>query len=329
MQYGGMNAPYLADTGRSGLGRSGRPRPHVRWAKGVDGPGQVRSRRIDRHPQAAGNRVNLKGAAPLLLIGAFALAYSIVVALQSAALPGHRLSILWLLIIVAGAILLGAGVFSLFWAEVEEVPVVPPSQPKAVGAAGQGLMPRREENIRPEAPRPAASLPPWWEGPPTSPVAAPTPSPTVRHVATGLASVRVTPAVSNPNSTAPVTQSPTRSPPRFATLTSSAPVPARVPMSAVSTSTVSRGGFPKEFMEALSELETLANRELKLAPGNPPRANTGGLRTCVDCKREIASNDRSRNRCVSCGRGLCVDCATSSKREDGEVRCIECRVRRP
>lgn len=324
MQSDGLSVSSVAGSLGMTRERSGRPYPHVWREKASFARDKVRPTRTNRTPHGPGSSLNVKGALPLLLIGGFAVASSIVLALQSATLPGHRLPI-WVLVSVAGATILGAGVFSLFWAEVEEGEGAPERQPRSADAIEGEVLTRRGGGI--PLPRPSAEpTPPWWEGPPIEPLSAPVRPrrPAVPREEPRWTAVRATAPVAAPRPTRPASGQPepgavrTKAPPR--TLVRSAPTigPA--------TSAL-RGGFPKEFMDSLAELEDLADRELKLSSRHPPRAGVGDSGSCADCKREM-SVERSPNRCSHCKRKLCVECALSSQLEDGELRCIECRVRK-
>jgi hypothetical protein len=321
MQSGGMSTPYGAESGGLRREGGGRPRPHIGWEKAPVARDQVRPTGINQPPHEPNGRVNVKGALPLLLIGGAAVAYSIVLALQSAAVAGHRLSI-WVLVLVAGAIILAAGVVSLFWAELEEDQGKPERQPSVVEAIDSGVSTRRKESIPPERPSPPPP-PPWWEGPPAN-LATTSGRPTgAPRAEAGPAPVSATSVVSPPRSTSPAANGSAAGVARSA----SAPrPPTRAPSTAGPEPSALRRGFPRKFMDDLAELESLADRELKLSPPRLQRAGTGGLRSCADCKRGM-SNDRSPSHCSSCRRELCVDCALSSQLEDGELRCIECRVR--
>jgi hypothetical protein len=328
MMSGGMSAPSGAESGGLKRERGGRPLPRVWWEARPSAPDRARPTRIHRPSSKPTDSVNVKGAFPLLLIGSVAVAYSIVLALQSADLTGHRLPI-WALVSLAGATILGAGVFSLFWAEVEEDETKTEGKPKVVEAIEPKVLTRREESISPVR-RSSAPPPPWWEGPPTdsAPAAGHLTAPTVSRSQAGSAPVPVNSAALPSRSTQPASRRSGEDAPGLASLGSPAGARARVPPNATQAPSALRRGFPKEFMDSLAELETVADRELKLSPRSPPKPIPGESRTCADCKRVIP-NHRPPNRCSGCGRGLCVDCAKSSQLEDAELRCIECRVRGP
>jgi hypothetical protein len=327
MRSGGMSAPFGAGIGGRERVRSGRPRPHVSWEQSSDAHRTIPPGRISQSSHQPDNRVNVKGAIPLLLIGGFAVAYSIVLELQSTTLPGTRLPI-WLLVLVAGAMIFVAGIFSLFWAEVEEDQSRPRTEPIAVEAIDPRVSKGRAESIPLRSTSPAAT-PPWWEGPPTEPVSTHGHPAAAPRVEVGPVPVRVSSVLSPPHTVIPVSRGSTVVAPESSRLASPSSVPAQLAPGATRAPSSLRGSFPKEFMEALSELETLADRELTIPSRPPPKSGQVYLRTCADCKREISSKERSPNRCADCGRGLCSDCAKSSRLEDAELRCIECRVRGP
>jgi hypothetical protein len=267
---------------------------------------------------------NLEGALPLLLIGAALLVYSTVLASEALSSPGARLP-LWGLVGGVGAVVLGAGIYSTF---LEPVP--PPQSDRTrewvtvPRAEYEALRSSRRAN---EGPASTSREPPWWEGPPDHPTVPPVRHavPEVPREGVGPAPVRSTPAVPPPGLAPPAPRIPaegtagTETAPRSLTRAPSAPGP---PPKAV------QRGFPKEFMDSLSELEALANRRLKSSPQRLGRAAPGEPLSCADCKRGL-SNDPSPSRCSDCRLALCVDCALSSQMEDGDLRCVACRVRRP
>lgn len=323
MYQGGMSAASVA--GYAGLKgeRSGRPYPHTVQEAPPVARDPVGPTGTDRSPEEPSDSLNVKGAFPLLLIGGFAVASSIVLALQSAALPSHHLPI-WVVVAVAGATILGAGVFSLFWAEVEEDRGERGGPPNPVEGTDREGSTRHEEMISPHRPG-LASSPPWWEGPPTesTPTSVQSLGPAVPRREAAPAPVPVTARV------------PPRSPDRptsrgsagGAVGSEAAPrAPVRSAPTVGPVGPTLRRGFPKEFMDSLAELETLADRELKLSARLPSKARPVESLSCADCRSEISSG-LSPSRCSDCRRRLCVGCAISSQLEDGDVRCIECRVR--
>jgi hypothetical protein len=209
----------------------------------------------------------------------------------------------------------------------------PTSPPSAGGMQDFVTIPRAEWEALRSSRRPgdrSASLPqepPWWEGPPERRTAPPAdhPGPLATRERAGPSPVQPTSVVSPTPSASPVSRKSADGAARSAT----APrVPTRAPLTAAAAPPVSRRGFPKEFMDALAELEGRARQDIKVSPRRSSTTGPAELRSCADCKRDMAG-DRSPSRCSDCGRALCVDCALSSQMEDGELRCVKCRVRRP
>ncbi len=271
-------------------------------------------------PGATKRRVwNFEGALPLLLVGGALLVYAAILANQEMPLAAHRLPF-YALVGGVGAVVAGAGVYSTFLQpEPEAAPTIIPDDWVVISRAEweESRAPRRASPAPPPAPPRAVDQPPWWEGAappaptslaPVAPPPSPTPSP------------RRAPPVSPPPSRAPA-------PPAGPVATPRAPT--RPPSAGPTRTRLEeyRKEFPKEFLDALSELEEIAHRELQRTPPAAAAAPPSAEGRCVDCERKLPANDPSPNLCGSCGRGLCLDCALSSQREDGDLRCIECRVR--
>jgi hypothetical protein len=263
---------------------------------------------------------NFEGAFPLLLIGSALLVYCAILRNQSVSASGAHFP-LWALIGTVGAVIAGAGVYSVF---------LNPSAPAArVVPEGFVLVPEAEC----EASRPGRRVdgrstppmldPPWWEGPEVYPE----PS---RERPTRAAIPRVADRSVPPPRMAPRGQ-PAPPPARRAPAGGMGPAP-RPPPRAVPT----RGPEPlaprraslSELNETLAELEALADSEFKPSPRRMPKTVPTEPHSCADCGRGLPSGP-SEERCSGCNRTLCVDCALSSQFEDADLRCNECRAREP
>jgi len=245
---------------------------------------------------------NFEGAFPLLIIGSVLLVYTAILASQQIGSHSSHLP-LWGLLAGVGAVIVGAGIYSTFL-EPEETRASKTSAdwvtvPRAEWEARYGARRRPEQFPTPPEPGPI-----WWEGPPA--VATATPS-------------RAVPAANRVQTSRPPV--PTR------------PVPVetrpRSPTQAIPRPT-SRYSY-RELMDELSQLETLvyggAVSSARTPPATPPR-RPQSTPTCMDCDRPLSAA-AAPAPCGGCGRGLCARCAASSRAEDGEVRCVECRAREP
>ncbi len=297
-------------------------------------PSRVRASRPRPAPPraGAGRRVwNFEGAFPLLLIGGALLVYAAILANQEMPLSAHHLPF-YALVGGVGAVVAGAGVFSTFLPpEPEEAPTIIPDDWVVISRSEweESRAPRRIATPPPSLPERSSDQPPWWEGAPSPSVPAPAPpratpppdAPSVRR-STPAPPPRPPARVASSPAQAPVTPAPSRARPPSPPASRTAPsTPTQARLEAY------RQEFPQEFLQALSELEEIAHRELDRAPPTPAPSPEPGDDRCVDCERKLPANDPSPNLCESCGRGLCIDCALSSQREDGDLKCIECRVR--
>jgi hypothetical protein len=275
--------------------------------------------------QTAGRRrLNVEGAFPLLLIGSVLLVYAGVLVGEGLSSSGTHLP-LWGLVVGVGAVILGAGIYSTFLE-----PVAPPRSDRnrewvtVPRAEYEALRSSRRAN---EGPASERREPPWWEGPPDHPTLPPPrhAAPEVPRGRVSPAPVRSTSAVPPPRLTPPA---PSMSTGGTAGTAAAPGLLTRAPSPTGPAPKTAQRGFPKEFMDSLTELEALANRQLKSSPQRLGRAAPGEPLSCADCKRGL-SNDPSPSRCSDCRSALCVDCALSSQMEDGDLRCVACRVRRP
>jgi len=244
---------------------------------------------------------NIEGAFPLLLIGSVLLVYAGILASQEIGSKTGHLP-LWGLLGGVGAVIVGAGIYSTF---LESETPAPPDLKSGWVAVRQEDWDQRPSGRRapPPAQPPEAVFPLWWEGPPEGPVDAGT--------------------------------TPRREPepePR-----GSAPPEARAPRRAVGRPAPlirpPTGGHYslKELRNELTELESLVYGDGTFAAGaalETKGVKTGGATRCMDCGRSLPPAG-SRARCNACGRGLCAGCADSSRSEDGQVRCVDCRAREP
>ena len=264
---------------------------------------------------------NLEGAFPLLLIGSALLVYAAIIANQEIAAHNTHLP-LWGLIGAVGVVIAGAGVYSTFL-EGPPTPVpVPPSDAVLVSKAEYDRMKTPPAPSRSPAPPP--KMPEWWEGPPEPPAPRPAAEAVPASYEEELLRLRTSgrpaprgivlhrpagPAVAT-GPAAPPTRAPSPSVPR----------PAGSP-------TTTRTSL-RELKSALSELETLLDREFTPTSRTAPVPAPKGVPACADCRRALAKSPVP-NECSGCGKGLCNDCALSSQFEDGDLRCIECRARDP
>jgi len=265
---------------------------------------------------------NFEGAFPLLLIGSALLVYCAVLRNETLSASGGHFP-LWGLVGTVGAVIAGAGIYSVF--------LNPPAPEAQVAPEGFVLVPKAEwEASRPGhrvSARPTSSMldPPWWEGPEVYPE----PSP---ERPTRAAVPRVADRPVPPPRMAPRVQ-PAPLPARRVPTGGVGPAPApRTPPRAIPT----RGPEPlaprraslSELNETLAELEALADSEFKPSPRRMPKTVPTEPRSCADCGRGLPSG-QSEEHCSGCNRTLCVDCALSSQFEDADLRCNECRAREP
>lgn len=265
--------------------------------------------------------LNFRGAAPLLALGIFLVGYAVVLSLEEPAVPGGHLAI-WELVVAAGAVILGAGVFSLFLAESpaeEKAPGAVPrrraeheplvvAQPRPASPPGR----RPTPTVLPGAARsafaasqtsPRAELPPWWEGPPKR-----TDRPV--HVAPPVSPARPSappahPVVSRARPYSAVARSPTPHPTEGA-----AP----------------SGGLPVDIADALAAWEAIAKSPKPVYAQPPAELSRHRPDRCVDCNRTLDADPGARG-CRSCGRRLCTECSSSALQSARQVACIDCLLR--
>ncbi len=256
-----------------------------------------------RSSDASGNdgedeKINARGALPLLGLGGFLLAYGVFTAIQEASVPGHRLE-LWELIVGVGVTILAAGIFSLFFAEETENPTRPAEPERLVGASS-ARVPVVAPPPPARAPRPTTPVPPWWEGPPgqmgrAPPRAVSAPYPRAR-AATGLEQ-----------------------------LTSLTPPPARPVASAVGRPSPR---LPQDVADALEEWATIAHPTASSWPRSPTMNRSPRAPRCADCERPLPA-DRPNERCTGCARLLCEDCLKALRSNGQPTLCLECLGRLP
>jgi hypothetical protein len=243
---------------------------------------------------------NFEGAFPLLLIGSVLVVYAGILASQQIGVHSSHLPI-WGLLGGVGAVIVGAGIYSTF---LEPETTTSPSS-----AREWVTVPRAEGESRSGAGRPRARLetapesaPIWWEGPPTSANASPSRTPTATYSARTERRPVPTPA---------------------------APVQGRPGKPAQVVPRPTAHYSYQELTDELSELEALVyGGAVSSTRASSPSPGGGPTPMCMDCERPLNSAG-APTLCRSCGRGLCARCAASSKSEDGEVRCVECRVFEP
>ena len=245
---------------------------------------------------------NLEGAFPLLLIGSVLVVYAGILASQQMGSHSSHLP-LWGLLGGVGAVIVGSGIYSTFL-EPGGVPTSKPSDEWVTVRRTEWDAQTRSRAKPERVPAPAETAPIWWEGPaPYSTTASSS------RTTTPPATARTAPAPAP--KAAPFTE---RRPPRP---TRSVPHPS------------ARYSY-KELTDELTELESLvygssgATRLRSAAP--PPVSGGRATPTCMDCDRPLTSA-ASATPCQGCGRGLCGRCTASSRSEDGEVRCVDCRAR--
>lgn len=258
--------------------------------------------------------LNLKGALPLLALGGFLIAYAIVLSWEEPALPGGHLAV-WELVVAVGAVILGAGVFSLFLAESTQASETgrptagpsrdrPPERPGPIERVEPPILAARPVRGALVGHQPEAGPPPWWEGPPKRTERRPLTAPVVSPPRSAAAQRPST------DSRTPLIARPARSGlPRSVRLESRPPEP-----------------LPLDVAEALAEWEAIARPSRPLLaqpPAEPPGPRTD---RCVDCNRAIEIDPGARG-CQRCGRRLCAECARSAVQSSGQIACIDCLLR--
>ncbi len=267
---------------------------------------------------------NFEGAFPLLLIGSVLIVYCAILRNEALASNGVHFP-LWGIVGAVGAVIAGAGVYSVF---------LEPSE-LTVSAAPEGfvMVPKAEWEAarihpRPSAPAPTTtSVPPWWEGPPVYPDIAPEPptSPSVPIETTQPYSVRATESASGP----PVPPRPSPRPIGDGLGSPALPrLPSRMVPDSAPAPPIPRRASTDDLEETIAELEALVEDVSRPTPRRTPVARPGSSRLCADCSRRLSA-DPTSNPCSGCGQELCVDCALSSQFEDADLRCIACRARDP
>ena len=258
-----------------------------------------RTRSIDA-PETDGEdeKLNARGALPLLGLGGFLLAYGVFTAIQEASVPGHRLE-LWELIVGVGVTVLAAGIFSLFFAEGTETPTRP-AEPERLLGASSVRVPVVAPPPSARAPRPTTPTPPWWEGPPgqmgrAPPRAVSAPVPRAR-AASGLEQ-----------------------------LTSLTPPTTRPVASGVGRPSPS---LPQDVADALEEWATIAHPTASSWPRSPAMNRSPRAPRCADCERPLPA-DRPHERCTGCARLLCEDCLKAVRSHGQPTLCLECLGRLP
>jgi hypothetical protein len=264
---------------------------------------------------------NIEGAFPLLLIGSVLLVYCAVLRNEALASSGAHFP-LWGVVGGVGAVIAGAGVYSVF---------LDPSAPPEPAPEGFVMVPKAEWEAALSARRASTrstsptNVPPWWEGPE---IDAETPQVRPNRPAASR-------QVSMPSSVAPAraSSSPRLAGPPSQRLTGGAssalpppPVPSRLATPSGPTPSSPRKTPLSELEAAISELEAMADDDFKPAPRRTGKAGPEESQSCADCGRGMAS-DRDPSHCTGCARKLCVDCALASQFEDADLRCIECRAR--
>ncbi len=264
---------------------------------------------------------NFEGAFPLLLIGSVLIVYCAI--LRNEALASNGLHFpLWGIVGAVGAVIAGAGVYSVF---LEPSELTVPAAPEGFVMVPKAEWEAARFHPRPSAPSPTTtSVPPWWEGPPVYPDIAPEPptSPTAPIETTQPYSIRAAEPASRPPAIPWPPSRPTDSgrgpPPVTRQPSRTVPAPGR-------TLPIPRRGSIDELEETITELEALVEEASKPSPRRAPGARSGESRICVDCGRRLPTG-REPNPCSGCGRELCVDCALSSQFEDADLRCTDCRA---
>lgn len=237
---------------------------------------------------------NFEGAFPLLMIGSVLVVYAGILASQEIGSKGHLP--LWGLFGGVGAVIVGAGIYSTFLEpEIAAPPVSGGDLVTVPRADWEALRPARStsERASPEG------TPIWWEGPPA--------------FASGI----------RPRPSRPTVKAPATSGSRPSTV----PRPEVSPAEALTRppQRPSRRYTLQELRKTLDELEDLASSAPPPHPRSAWRHRADESLYCADCDSRL-SEWAGRSRCSDCHRGLCDRCAASSRSEDGEVRCNECRA---
>jgi len=238
---------------------------------------------------------NFEGAFPLLLIGSVLILYAGILASQEIGTKTTHLP-LWGLLGGVGAVIVGAGIYSTFL--VTSGSEGPRSREDWVTVPRSEWEGRQDRRRVPEADS-SREEPIWWEGPPARP---------------DIPSSRSTRA------------------PRPPSLPGVRAVPG-APAGVVSPTEAPKGPTPaarrryslQELRRTLDELEALESDTPKSPSRRSNRPWATGPLDCADCDRRFADGARPV-RCVGCGRGLCSKCAASSRSEDGDLRCNDCRA---
>jgi len=239
-----------------------------------------------RGPDVKRRPKNIEGAFPLLLIGSVLLVYAAIIANQEIAAKGSHLP-LWGLMAGVGAVIVGAGIYSTFLEpSIPSGSERPPGWVTVPKAEWDALRAGRRGH---HEPRPSAHVPIWWEGPP---------EPTVVRAAERIV----------------------EAPPRVLRV-----VEPRLPPPTPRPPSHRRASL-NDLKEALTELETLVNQDVRPLSGRRPKPGPDDPPSCVDCGRRLRGAADS-SRCSGCGHRLCAECASSSRLEYTEVRCFECGVR--
>jgi hypothetical protein len=264
---------------------------------------------------------NLEGAFPLLLIGSALLVYCAILRNEALASSGVHFP-LWGIVGAVGAVIAGAGVYSVF---LEPVDLTVPAAPE-----GFVMVPKAEWEAARSHPRSSArststtSVPSWWEGPPVYPDIAPEAptSPTGPIETTQPYSVRAGKSTSRPPITLRSSSRPLGDGLGFPAVprppSRTVPAPGLAPP-------IPRRASTYELEETITELEALVEGASRPSPRRTPGARPGDSRLCADCGRRLSA-DPASNPCSGCGRELCVDCALSSQFEDADLRCTDCRA---
>jgi len=241
--------------------------------------------------------LNVRGAYPLLLIGAALVAYGVLVSIQTPAATVGRFEI-WPLLVVLGATVIGAGIFSLYFAIDESLPE------STAGA-------RNERDERPSDAHPASGVkasgsaspvatpPPWWEGLPDS------------------SSSKRRPAAPEALGA-----------PRSSSASSELHLPSSRPtgLPAASTPTIPPTEPPDDVASTLKELEAISLEISSIVPASSkPSAPRTRTTRCSDCGQTIPHD--ATLICEECGNCLCANCASETALSTGVVTCRACRVR--
>lgn len=255
---------------------------------------------LEAHSPAGAS--NVRGAYPLLLVGAAVLAYGVLVSVQTPGATVGRFEV-WPLLVVIGATVVGAGVFSLYFAieepvpgstsrEVEELKRSTPANPPASAAKAT------------KAATPGSTTPPWWEGLPEPRRESKAPVRTAVPTTTKPTAASMEPHVPATSPTVP---------PRA----SSATIP---PITAETD-------LRDEVASTLKELEAISREISSSAPSPPPRSPVSKppAARCSDCGRPVVRDVTLI--CEECGNLLCANCARDTALSTGVITCRSCRDR--